>query len=113
MSQATTGPSRIDVLKTKYRANPYPVYVALRVLGPVCRDSLLTLLRHPQQLRAVREDPELAPSAVNELRYDSPVQLPACRSIQDVSSGPPRRGGRPHYPAASAAQPRAAYEELR
>lgn len=51
-------------------------------------NGLLALLRHPLQFAALRNDPALAPSAVNELlRYDPPVQLTARRAVEDVALG--------------------------
>ena len=58
-------------------------------------NGALALLRHPDQLAALRDDPGLIPSAVEELlRFDSPVQVDM-RSVRDdcdVNGFPLRRG---------------------
>jgi pimeloyl-[acyl-carrier protein] synthase len=50
--------------------------------------GLLTLLRHPDQMRVLLDDPSLIPMAVEELlRYESPIQHTARVAPEDVLLG--------------------------
>jgi len=47
-------------------------------------NGFLALLRHPDQLQRLRDDPSMLPSAVDELlRFDSPVQTDFRRVLED------------------------------
>ena len=47
-------------------------------------NGILALLRHPDQLQRLRDDPDLIPAAVEELlRFDSPVQVDSRRVLAD------------------------------
>lgn len=51
-------------------------------------NSLLALLRHPAQMRLLRDNPTLLPTAVAELlRYDSPVQMTSRIATETLSIG--------------------------
>ena len=51
-------------------------------------NGMLALLRNPEELARLREQPELIDSAIDELlRYDSPVQLDGRTLVEDVEMG--------------------------
>jgi cytochrome P450 len=54
----------------------------------VSGNGLLALLRHPGQLARLRDDPDLLPTAIEELmRFDSPLQLFERTATEDVEIG--------------------------
>ena len=54
----------------------------------VSGNGLLALLEHPDQLRRLRDDPGLLPTAIEELmRFDSPLQLFERTATEDVEIG--------------------------
>ncbi len=51
-------------------------------------NGMLALMRHPDQLQLLRRQPELIPSAIEELlRYDSPVQTDVRTVMEDMELG--------------------------
>ena len=51
-------------------------------------NGMLTLVRHPEALRQLRDDPSMIPAAVEEmLRFDSPVQADFRRVLEDCEVG--------------------------
>jgi len=51
-------------------------------------NGLLTLLRHPAQLQALRSDSSLIPAAIEEmLRFESPIQHTARMTVDDLELG--------------------------
>src|SRR5205823_5982617 len=51
-------------------------------------NGLLALLRYPEQLGILRDEPERAPEAIEELlRYDSPVQFTGRQAREELAIG--------------------------
>jgi hypothetical protein len=56
-------------------------------------NGLLALLRHPDQMQKLRDDPALAPGAVEEmLRYDNPAQIVYRSVTEEIELGGQRIG---------------------
>jgi cytochrome P450 len=56
--------------------------------GSLVTNAVFQLLRHPDQLRKLQEDPDLIRSAVDELlRFDAPVHAVRRKALVDVELG--------------------------
>ncbi|HEX6074141.1 MAG TPA: cytochrome P450 [Micromonosporaceae bacterium] len=76
--QRLTREELLDSLTFLYQAG-HPTGTQLIALG------VLSLLKHPDQLARLREDPSLLPGAVEELqRYDGPVQMNDRVALEDL-----------------------------
>jgi cytochrome P450 len=73
--------------------SPYELLIMLRLLliagnettTNLIGNGMLALLRHPEQIQTLQEDPSLIPSAIEELlRYDTPVQLDGRTIMEDM-----------------------------
>ncbi len=99
---------RDDIVSTLVRAQDESVHLSERETLNMLRlllsagnettvnligNGILALLRHPEQLQRLREDPSLIPAAVEELlRFDSPAQVDFRRVLADCEvNGSPLR----------------------
>ena len=62
---------------------------AMRQYGePNAESMAVALLKHPDQLHMLRDDPALMDTAIDELlRFDSPVQLDGRMAVEDMEIG--------------------------
>ena len=73
--------------------------------GKLLGNGMLALLRHPDQIQRLRDDPSLIPTAVEELlRYDGPAQLTGRVATEDLElNGKKIRTGQLVVPVMAAA----------
>lgn len=75
LDKAREGTTRLTPVELSANATLL-LHAGLETTTNLIGNGLLALFRHPDQLRALREHPELIPGAIEEfLRFDSPVQF--------------------------------------
>ena len=58
---------------------------SLKAIGRAFGNGVGMLLDHPDEMQRLRDDPSLAPSAVDELlRYDAPVQFAMRTALEEI-----------------------------